>query len=335
MAQRVADEKGDSGSPILRDKQVGPWRILGTRPKPRPDSVLVYATTDGVFKTLDRPMTAGEWAFRGLRRIFEVDMATRRQVVSFSLPSKWDVPPFRATLEIWWRVVDPAQIVRERIADVGELFVAKQMVELREVARKFPYANTSGAERALNEHLPEEETWTALGAAKILRASLQVEQDKVVHGHQMDQLTERHQAHITGIRRESLSRFIDDGQLGMLAYHITQHPDDALAVADALGEQERISLETSLKIMLQAITAGKIQDVETERLQQEAIRKLMDNVKKPSAFHKLKDRQQPALSQAPTDKPSPEAETGASQPDNAAEKTVVDAEVVSQEQDDS
>jgi hypothetical protein len=331
MTQR--DETNDgSGAPILRSRQVGPWRILGTRPKPQPDSALVYATMDGTFRALDRPMTAGEWAFRGLRRIFEVDMATRRQVVRFSLPSKWDVPPFQAILEIWWRVVDPAQVVQQRITDVGDEFLGRHLVELRGVAREYPYAASSEAEKALNEKLPDEEAWMVEGAAKVLRAFLQVDQDNVVHNHQMDQLSEHHQAHITGIRRESLTKFISDGQLGMLAYHLTQNPNDALAVADALAEQERISLETSLQIMLQAITAGKIQDVEVERLNQDAIQKLLSNVRggNPRVFENLKNKHQATLVEATEDSTPNKAE-----PKSTAEKTVVEAEVVKQEPDDS
>jgi hypothetical protein len=314
MAQH--DDKNDrSGSPILRSRQVGPWRILGTRPKPQPDSALVYATVDGVFRTLERPMTAGEWAFRGLRRIFEVDMATRRQVVRFPLPSKWDVPPFQATLEIWWRVVDPAQVVQQRIDDVGNLFLSGHLVELRGIAREFPYAASSDAELALNAQLPDEESWVVAGAAKILRAFVQVDQDDLVHGHRLDQLAEHHQAHITGIRREALTRFMTDGQLGMLAYHLTQNPDDALAVAEALAEQDRISLETSLQITLQAINSGKVQDVEADGLRHDALHTLLTKVRDghPKAFEKLKNKQPIEL---------------------AAEQTVVDAEVVAEEQDD-
>jgi hypothetical protein len=265
-----------------------------------------------------------------LRRVIEVDMATRRQVIEFALPSKWDVPPFQAALEIWWRVVDPAEIVRLRISDMGGEFLARHMVKLRRTAREFPYAASAEAEKELNMTLPHQECWLVDGAAKVLRVYLRVDQDELVHGHQMDHLDERHRAHITGIRRETLAKFMTDGQTGMLAFHLTQHPDDALDVAEALAAQEQVSLETSLQIMFQAVNSGKIQDVEAERLHDEAIKKLLDKVRSgPKALQKLKDQHQAAIPKAST--PSVEQQPPA---ENAAEKTVVDAEVVAEETDD-
>ena len=85
--------------------------------------------------------------------LYEVDLGLHHTVVKFNLPSSDDLLPFTAVVEIEWRVVDAAHVVRDNIHDVREAFIPALRRRLRGITRRHPTAEMHAAEASACDEL--------------------------------------------------------------------------------------------------------------------------------------------------------------------------------------
>lgn len=265
----------NSLSPILRDRSVGSWRVLGARPKPSAEIAVLVAGGRDELTVLTRPLTAGKWAFWGARRVVEVDLTEHRQILRLELPSAMDVPPFLVQVEIWWKVFDAVTVVRCAIQDVGKLYLSHVMPALRRTARKYSHDRTGAAEEALSKEL---ERHRRLDGVEICRAVVQVSRDDAVIARQMETIQESHHNDITSIRHTRIKEFDVQGSTGVLSYYLTQNPDDAMTVVRELAEREQIELTMAMEIVLNAVRTGNLQQIEVNKIREDAMQRILRHV---------------------------------------------------------
>ena len=124
-------------------------RPVGTTP----DVAVVYATGSGqVVYFGGRPLTWTEQAFSAYRLRYDVDMSDHRRTVelrSTPLPSRGDYYFFIATVDVAFRVHDPAEVVRRNVRDALRVVYGFLAERLRRITRNFDIEQSTEAEEEI------------------------------------------------------------------------------------------------------------------------------------------------------------------------------------------
>ncbi|RKT69296.1 hypothetical protein DFJ66_2504 [Saccharothrix variisporea] len=91
-----------------------------------------------------------------VRTVYEVDLGIHVSTVEAHLPSRGDKIYFNATVDLEWKVADPAQVVRAGVTDVRKVLSPRLLARLRAVTRRFDIADAAQAENCANEELDDD-----------------------------------------------------------------------------------------------------------------------------------------------------------------------------------
>ncbi|GAA2601584.1 hypothetical protein GCM10010435_96210 [Winogradskya consettensis] len=118
-----------------------------------PNVAVVYSTGSGQVAYFDgRPLTWSEQAFSQYRTRYDVDLSEHRRTAelrSTPLPSRGDFYFFIATVDVTFRVSDPAEVVRRNIRDPLPVVYGHLANKFRVITRGFDIEESTQAEIAL------------------------------------------------------------------------------------------------------------------------------------------------------------------------------------------
>jgi uncharacterized protein YegL len=147
---------------ILEIEQITAWSLF-LRRTATPASALVYSTGEGKVEFVEgalpptwRDRLAGR---RRYRYLFQVDTRDHHELVEIdgsALPAQGHAEFFQATLNVNFRVHDPAEIVRRGITDGAPVIYEFLNDACRRITTQFAIEDARNAEMALNEQFSQE-----------------------------------------------------------------------------------------------------------------------------------------------------------------------------------
>lgn len=238
-----------------------------------PNVAVVYSTGAGQAVYLGgRPLTWKEQTFSSYHTRYDVDVSDHRRTVelrSSPLPSRGDYYFFIATVDVAFRVHDPAEVVRRNIRDALPAVYGFLKNELRLITRNFDIEQSAQAEEAIRRRfatpaqLPEGITVFAVSPRLLPddNASRYL-QEKVEASRRIETNVEQHKVKVQeALQQDELERMqqvarIQATQLEMRAMgnreltvrqmvqlHLARHPQDTEKVTAMLMQHEQTMLE--------------------------------------------------------------------------------------------
>ncbi|WP_229074272.1 hypothetical protein [Actinoplanes sp. DH11] len=252
-----------------------------------PDVAVVYATGSGDVQYFGgRPLSKWEQTYGAYRTRYDVDTGDHRRTVelrSSPLPSRGDYYFFIATVDVAFRVHDPAQVVRRNIKDALPVVYGFLKTELRTITRGFGIEQSTQAEEAIRRRfagpveLPDGLTIFELSPRLLPDAEAsRYLQEKVEGARQLENNVVRHQVNVQqSLQQGELDRMqqmariqatqmeltamggqeMSARQMAML--HLARHPEDTAKVMALLLDHEQAELQRQDQQAIQATNLFK------------------------------------------------------------------------------
>jgi hypothetical protein len=265
----------------------------------------VYSTAEGKVEHLGRLLTTSEALSGRYKTMYEVDVTRRASSASTahnSLPTRDDRFYFTATVEMGWRVTDPAKVVEERV-DNGDHIVITHVINLmRRISRKYEIEECHIVEHEINrvasgvpiqlrdvgisiDYVSAHVTLDQ-AAQQYLQNQAQIDRaidlQKRDHARQKDALQ-----HSQELENEQMSAIASgvQGEFGLITMHLRHHPEEALQVLHLLHsrQQELEQLQAarfgnSAEMFSKMLDAGLLQNIDTEEIRDAVLRNIMTTV---------------------------------------------------------
>jgi hypothetical protein len=254
-------------SPILAEYDIGFFDLAHRLPPIRPRVALVLTTGRGevVFSPQRQP-NATELMRKRIRSICEVDMGQHQTTIDADLPSEGDVFGFHAVIDMYWRVEDPARVVRDGVRDVRAALVPPLLACLRGITRGFSVERPEAAEREANYRINGERIGTDLGLHTTILVRLAMD----------NAVRER-------IRLESRVQtyrdIIASGDLGQFALRLAQRPKDAARVVELLVKERDAHRTATVDFVTRLIESGAVDRWEIDDQVRTVLQWLQDNTR--------------------------------------------------------
>ncbi|MDQ2589135.1 hypothetical protein [Saccharothrix yanglingensis] len=228
----------DFGSPIVDELHVKRFELLYRRLPVGARVARVFVTRSGnclTYPATGQP-TTGELVWNKVRTVYEVDLGIHVSTVKAHLPSRGDKIYFKATVDLEWKVTDPAQVVQAGVTDVRKVLSPRLLARLRAVTRRFDIEDAAQAENCANEELEDD----SLGADRGLwvRPHVRLAMDDTSLG-QSD--IQRKVDHFRTI--------IAEGDFDQFALQLTLKPEDIDSVVKVLVDERDSRLRATFDFM--------------------------------------------------------------------------------------
>lgn len=142
-------------NPIIRDEELGRWRISTGRPAPQAHTRLVFLDSRKQLHSPDQPITLGEAVWGSLRRLYEVDMSEHEAELTSRLPCREQGLYFEVGLSFTWRVHDARRVVQQGLRDVRLVYSRHIETMVRRHSERFELKRRVEAERTIQDELAE------------------------------------------------------------------------------------------------------------------------------------------------------------------------------------
>ncbi|MEV0414506.1 hypothetical protein AB0I68_27805 [Streptomyces sp. NPDC050448] len=288
-----ADRHALLKDPVVTVRQLGRLGLPGSPPT-RIDHTLVYTTRRGTFEVFLPPHRPRRIP-RRYTAVYEVDMGVHAVRTRVPLPSIDDAHEFEVSVELDWQVTDPARFVRSGHRDVPRLLLGELERAARPVTRRFPIADSAGAEaevltvvregKPLGEEAGLRVLWTVrlrrdednVAHARRLQAiehttaegiltqqgGSRVDLEKALRAHAQHQHRlelQEYEAQRIDFYREYLTR----GGIDAWALHLAQHPQDSAKAMNSLREDQRERLRAQMNLIKEVLTKTGTEPFELE-----------------------------------------------------------------------
>ncbi|GAB3148766.1 hypothetical protein GCM10027258_44310 [Amycolatopsis stemonae] len=214
--------------PLVGEYRVGRLDFLIRRAPARPWTTTVFADKKGILTTFEggRQPSLAKMLWGGFRSLYEVDMSLRRLTLGITLPSAGDTFVFRATVDVQWRVADPALVVREGVTDVRRVLVPLLLERLRQETRSLRVGDVEAAEKAAGARF--DHTWLEHEHGLWTRVLVRLRTDKQ---------TEHNRRLASEV--QAFKTLIEGGDIDQFALQLAQNPQQVAPVVQALvGERD-------------------------------------------------------------------------------------------------
>jgi hypothetical protein len=267
----------------------------------RPGTALVFSLSDGTAVAVDRrprPLAAKKYRFR-----YEVDTGDHLMSWHETLPSSVGGYGFQAEVHAGWRVTDPAEIVKRRIAteeDGNSLARRGLLVSLRDHTQKFDIVATGQAEAALNMAFGDRDVPLSSGITVFdfsvhvsldqaaedylrRREGLEWEKDLTKRKHGLD-VTTAEQGHVIEIMQESHESLLvaaraerlrqaSRGDGGLIVHLIAQDPSQMRSILQEMGSRHDLDMQRKWGIFQELADKGFIQPADLEPMWDSLVQK--------------------------------------------------------------
>lgn len=228
----------DFGSPIVNERHLNWFELLYRRLPVGARIARVFVTRSGkrlTYPATEQP-TTGELVWNKVRTVYEVDLGVHVSTVNAELPSRGDKIYFKSTIDLEWKVADPAQVVQANVTNVREILTPRLLARLREVTRRFDIVDVAEAENSANKELREE----SLGAERGLWVQPHVR--LALDDTSLEQ---------SDIRRkvDHFRSIIAEGDFDQFALQLTLQPQDIGSVIKVLVDERDSRLRATFDFM--------------------------------------------------------------------------------------
>jgi hypothetical protein len=243
---------------------------LASLPRARPDAVTVLSYTDGRAVAFSgRPSLTQRW---GVCHVVVVDTSDHRTRQPLQLPAQGDVYFFQGELDVVWRVVDAAGIVRRNITD-GTTLVVEYLADIFwRVTRRHAPDDVANAE---DDARTAASTPFTLGEGiEIVRYSLRLKIDQRMHervtnlddvGHV--RAIRRVEGAMTGDRVGELKELWDQGE-ALIFLHLAKNPGDTASIMEMIARSRERDDQSRLGLLDRLLEKGFIQDADVGPLRE-------------------------------------------------------------------
>lgn len=297
-------------NPILRDEVLGRFSISAPRPVPTAHTRLVFVDSRGQLHAPLGPLTLGETVWRGLCRVYEVDMAEHAAECQFKLPCREKGFSFDADLRFAWRVHLPERIVQDGRTDVAPLYTWHLRSCLLEHSEEYGLEERETAQRALGAKLADQmmlaEGITILRCTLTLSLGTEAERyladrTRALYAKEALGRARRAQLEEDEFRRERMRRYkeaIASGDTSLVLMLLDHNPGDVKEVIKLILEQRDATFDKSRDLVTLLRDEGLLDKAELDEATEQARRNLVDALN-PRAFDTLVTGTAPALDSSP------------------------------------
>jgi hypothetical protein len=249
--QHAREEKTDTQpvvSPIADERPIGSFEFLrgNSLVKARTATVLITARGHYLVYTPDNPPNAGDLIRKRVKWLSEVDMGHHQARIRGDLPCQGDAFGFRATVDLHWRVRDPATVVRDGVRDVRAALEPPILGRLRPITREYTVEDSEGAERAANDALRRMPEVDAFGFDAV--AFVRLGMDDAVR----DRVRMK-------TRVDAYRSIIAAGDLSQFALRLAENPKDVAEVISLLIQERDSHRSDTVDFVTKLIDSGAIE----------------------------------------------------------------------------
>jgi hypothetical protein len=276
---------GPVEGPILSESA---W--TGRLPPPRPHVAVVIVYRRGDHEVMWPHARGRVTLSRRPTTLYEVDLSLHQTDFEAEVPSHAEGCPFRASITIQWRVIDPSAVIRHRVADPTEALAPHVLQRIRGITRSYDITETHVAEDTINEQLggavsevaghgsapaalagpgAEYGLWSRIIAhlsmdeaatehrAKMAKLTWAIEEEKAAQALRL--LQEQHQQQITADRLDTYRQIIAAGGTERFALQLAENPGDIAAIEKIIRDEQRLSRRDTIDFVSHMVDSGVIE----------------------------------------------------------------------------
>jgi hypothetical protein len=135
---------------ILSETKLQRWRLVNPTPA-RTGVEIVVQTASGRTDVVPGQRTAGESLFAPHSMQYEVDTSDQRTRIETAVKTREEAYAFQVVVDVVWRVVDAAEVVRRRLDDGSVAISTVVRDRLKELGRRFGIEQTVEFEHCLRD----------------------------------------------------------------------------------------------------------------------------------------------------------------------------------------
>ncbi|GAA3112133.1 hypothetical protein JOF29_002731 [Kribbella aluminosa] len=285
------DQSATLNDPILAERDLRRFDFVFSRPSWRSGGALVMISSSGstASYSAERPPTRGELVIKNFRKLYEIDTGYHHLTYEHELPSDGDAFQFNAVLDVDWRVVDPAVVVRRGVRDVRRLLEPRLLARMRAETRRYAIEESAAAERAVQDALDAMEPIEGIAPSCEVRLSLDteaiqqhtalraLEHTKVqeIVRHELSRLQALQGQELTEATAQFFARLLEGSDSDRWGLQVAHNPADLPLALEGIREDHREGRRNQVRLFEQLIAKGMLEEHmvdEASQLAVEAIR---------------------------------------------------------------
>jgi hypothetical protein len=264
----------DDGWSVIRPQPVPlilveqPVSIAGRAPV-QPGRALLYADRSGQVTHVTRPL--GPVAIRRYSWRYEVDLSDHFAALRMEVPSRSQAARFRITMDVGWRVTDPARIVTARIGD-GDAIVRSWVSEaISPICRAYEIHEDAALERTLTDTLGHGRTHSYPEGIVLFRFSASVAHDRRAAEWMIEQVDAQYEA---ASQKEGMDRLRQEinSEEDLILLLLQRAPDRVGDVIADIRKRKELSMQSRIELFNKMVDNDLIQEAEIESIRQMIIR---------------------------------------------------------------
>jgi hypothetical protein len=285
----------DTYNPIISKEALPRLHLFQPHPTPEPGIALVLFREGHPLVTLwpgDR-LTAGEVRWGNYKTVYKIDITEHPFSLKCTLPCESDAFDFQAEVQVACSVDDPAIIVECNITDARAVLEPLIIDTMRSISRDYDVEETAAAERDITEAVKGKEYNLGLqlnrfviklGLEEETRAHIrklrQIERDKERERREAELQRQRDELEIERMRMKMdfYAPLIIEGHWQLLALQLTEHPEDAVAMAQMLSQQRQAEMDRQLKALKILLEEDALEGFHIEKASKRILQQFVENL---------------------------------------------------------
>jgi hypothetical protein len=267
--RRVEQEMIPPGSPLILSEQAM-TSLLVRRPVP-PGRALLFATTTGDIVQLSKP--PGLFTARRYRWRYEIDISDHYETLNEEVPSASGAS-FLLSVDVGWRVSDPAQIVQRRILDGASIVRSRLLEAIRSITRSYLITDVGPAEQTINSAFGGRDQVYPEGIT-VFWLTARVSWDELETARQ---IRSRQQVHHTELERQRVAelRSYIRSEEDLVFLFLARHPDQVHTVIDDIRQRREMTEQARLDLFNRLVLNGLVQEADVESVRPLLMRPVED-----------------------------------------------------------
>jgi hypothetical protein len=227
--------------------------------------------------------------------VFEVLLGRNVAEFALKLPAAGDGVLFDASAKVHWEVVNPYQVVTQRVWDIAELLHDELLDGLRAVSRRFGLTDAQRADEAVREELAAGRLMLGRDLGLRTRVHVFIDLSKVIQ-RQVEQRhkvglamatdeakaeaelrKERNRQRLLAERAGLLEKMLRRGEEAEIAHHMAQNPEKQWEIRQAIRREKREGQADFLALFNRLVDAGVLERHDIGEQMYEVLQFLREN----------------------------------------------------------
>ncbi|NGY58089.1 hypothetical protein G7043_03980 [Lentzea sp. NEAU-D13] len=295
-----------AAQPLITKLEPSRSDLFRDRPMPGGERATVYLDRRGQLYQSDRPLTAGEITINRPRSVYLVDTSVHPYTLALDLPAQEDAFPFHAEVTARWRIGDPCEAVKTRLAEAGHVLAPYLRQTLREISNSYAIEERPAAERAMLRYFSDQgplmlpqgvllvhcsvslsldgpaleelqnrkrHEWSA---QQYVRQSTSIQQNAELTRAQetnrqaLERAEADHQLRLTQRRMDFYHRALEGGQESLVALQLASSPAEVNNVLALFMQRDRLDFETAKELLSSLLDNGLVTHGDVQSIMSQA-----------------------------------------------------------------